>query len=154
MGFKLELVRLKYLILVLIFLSSCAINPGKPEWSVSYVWTSGWGYGSIFTLHSNGKILNSKHNEQCGKTVDSVDLLEIEEQIIKVAKLTPEGTKIEYLDNCADERQSNISITIDEKKRAFKYSQLENCWDRQVPEEVLELWALLTKHTKDIQCGG
>ncbi|MBU2714399.1 hypothetical protein, partial [Zooshikella harenae] len=119
---------MKYFILVLLFLSSCAIKSNDSDWSVSYVWTSGWGYGTVFTLHSNGKILNSKHNTQCEETVDSVSLLEIEEKIIKVNRLTPKGTKIEYLDNCADERQNNISITYGDQKRVFKYSQLKECW--------------------------
>jgi len=126
-----------------------------PEWRVEFGWTSGWGSGPVLSIASDGKMSSTTSHPYgrkiCGIRLDVKELGDIKKRIDEIPDDILYGTRVEYLDHCADERENFIYLTSGDKRRGFSYSQPETCWERKVPQWLLKLNEELNRHAHAIE---
>ena len=136
----------------LVFLALVVTTKNSQIWDINYGWQSGWGVGPSLTIKSNGTISYLESNsvvtarKVCEEKLDKTIIKRIKKKIDAIPDNISYGTSVTYLDNCFDEKENYIGVTIDGKVRMFAYSQSEKCWAVNVPIWLVELNTELNLH--------
>jgi hypothetical protein len=139
-------------VFILTVLSMNIYGSQKITWEIEYGWRSSWIVSNMQMINSLGEMRITQfspfQDKICGIELTKQELADINYSMNSIPSELPEGTIVQYIDRCHDEKENYIYITQENKKRGFIFTRLNECRSTKVPSWLSDFYKKLEKIQK------